>query len=565
MPSAMASSSEADRASHEVGSSEPTKTIGILPPVQTPGENVLSVSSTAVVGEASTSRTSTPTQRPKRELRSSSLVGAMLSGKMIRRGSTSYDRDEVQQQAAGEQTLSEGARTPISGGRRTSTSTVSSMLGMRSSTSSRGSKELMGVRRRPSSESMEDDHPPQKGRELRNSAESMASSASGGSNEGGPGPSSMTPSPEGRAGKGRRRFSLVEVLTGQATKPARQARRDSVVRRAARTSIACEDEVRRATEELDDAQSRARAGAHAAAMAHAKVTRGDWETRILAFLAEGNARLPDGGADGKSAGTLLKSWLNVQDELKEAETKGVPLSENARAQMIKMNPAEKAIKSASAAAIFAAERAEREWLLSKEGKRAQQVQEVRTKSQASRAEKLAEEARILAAEAEVKQRAKEEAIDALRQAKRLESLARWGALSGIVRSSSASIPPAESEGSRIDLDGTPSQLRLFFCCCCAPKAQVMPQDSNLRAARLERESRWSTADGRLSSETTEQPAAEPLKPDVRVGTGGLCSDVGGAAHEAGSPAAYPPAVNPIHDPSTTTQGRAAAASGAPKT
>ena len=374
----------------------------------------------------------------------------------------------------------------------------------------------MGTRQRPSVE--EDDNIPQrKGRELRSSAESIASSASGGSNELGPGPSSMTPSPEGRAAKGRRRFSLVDVLTGQATKPARQARRDSVVRRAARTSIMCEDEVKRATADLDEAQTRARAGAHAAAMAHAKVTRGDWETRILAFLAEGNARLPDGGADGKSAGTLLKSWLNVQDELKEAETKGVPLSENARAQMIKMNPAEKAIKSASAAAIFAAERAEREWLLSKEGKRAQQVQEVRTKSQASRAEKLAEEARILAAEAEVKQRAREEAIDALRQAKRLESLARWGALSGIVRSSSASMAPTEFEGG--DLEEAPSKFRLF-CCCCVPKAQVLPRDSNLRAARLERDSRWSTADGRLSSEATE-PAAEPFRPSIRVGTGGL--------------------------------------------
>ena len=374
----------------------------------------------------------------------------------------------------------------------------------------------MGTRQRPSVE--EDDNIPQrKGRELRSSAESIASSASGGSNELGPGPSSMTPSPEGRAAKGRRRFSLVDVLTGQATKPARQARRDSVVRRAARTSIMCEDEVKRATADLDEAQTRARAGAHAAAMAHAKVTRGDWETRILAFLAEGNARLPDGGADGKSAGTLLKSWLNVQDELKEAETKGVPLSENARAQMIKMNPAEKAIKSASAAAIFAAERAEREWLLSKEGKRAQQVQEVRTKSQASRAEKLAEEARILAAEAEVKQRAREEAIDALRQAKRLESLARWGALSGIVRSSSASMAPTEFEGG--DLEEAPSKFRLF-CCCCVPKAQVLPRDSNLRAARLERDSRWSTADGRLSSEATET-AAEPFRPSIRVGTGGL--------------------------------------------
>ena len=65
----------------------------------------------------------------------------------------------------------------------------------------------------------------------------------------------------------------------------------------------------------------------AAAMARAAATRQAWEVRTLRFLADGNAVLTDG--------TEIKIWVAVQQEIAEAETKGVPLSDQARAALFR--------------------------------------------------------------------------------------------------------------------------------------------------------------------------------------------------------------------------------------
>ena len=188
-----------------------------------------------------------------------------------------------------------------------------------------------------------------------------------------------------------------------------------------RRSIALEAEAARLCEEADRANSRAHDAAKAMGADAAKRARHEWQERSLRWLAAGNARVPDGGMDGKSFGTPLKTWLTVHEELQNAQIRGVPLSEVARVQMMKMNPAARAIRAASSSAILAAQRFESEWKDSKAGKRLE-------KSETARAERLAQEAKQLAKEAEEKQRAKEEVLEQLREARKAEGQVRtmWG-------------------------------------------------------------------------------------------------------------------------------------------
>jgi hypothetical protein len=209
-----------------------------------------------------------------------------------------------------------------------------------------------------------------------------------------------------------------------AAKGLRRERRRESVKRLVRNSVASAEEVEKATLELERANFAALEAGRAMRLAQAVATRQQWENRALRFLADGNARLKDG--------TMLKEWLEVQEELKQAEHAGVPLSDAARSALVRMNTAEKAIKQASAAAIRAAEAAAAEFAKSKEGARhkarsmVMQDKAEEADSAASRAAKLVEEANILAKQVQQKAKAKDDALERLKEAKRLEYQARWG-------------------------------------------------------------------------------------------------------------------------------------------
>lgn len=258
--------------------------------------------------------------------------------------------------------------------------------------------------------------------------------------------------------------------------------------RGRRKSVEIAEEAKRAFDEANALNGRARESARAAALAHAKLTRNEWESRILKFLAAGNARLPDGGADGKSAGTLMKTWLAVQDELQAAEIKGVPLSESARSQMIKMNPAEKARSSASEAAKLAAQRAEEEYLKTKHGAKSRQAQEGREETAMQRANKLAVEARRLAREADEKRKEQEKLELQLREAQQREAAARWCGLGRYIGSHSR----LGSDGEALPRAGPAA----VFCGCFVSRGRVMPPEGRGGAPQ-----RWTAADAAPSGFT----------------------------------------------------------------
>ena len=197
------------------------------------------------------------------------------------------------------------------------------------------------------------------------------------------------------------------------------------VRRATRQSQAMNEEVERAIAESDDARQRAQQARYKALLASVDAGRADWEARTMAFLAAGNARHPNG--------TFIATFLRVQDELREAELHGVPLSDAARSAIVKMGRAEKAIKAASAAAKAAAERAAAEYAATTKGNRARQREqgggdETAARSEqltaAERARRLAEEASTLAAEAAAKERHTRDLEAQLREAQAHELLVR---------------------------------------------------------------------------------------------------------------------------------------------
>ena len=68
--------------------------------------------------------------------------------------------------------------------------------------------------------------------------------------------------------------------------------------------------------------------------------RAAWEARTLAFLAAGNARLPDG--------TAVSRWIKLQQALRDAVEKGKPLDDSERALL--KGAADTAIRSATHAA-----------------------------------------------------------------------------------------------------------------------------------------------------------------------------------------------------------------------
>ena len=140
------------------------------------------------------------------------------------------------------------------------------------------------------------------------------------------------------------------------------------------------EEADRADEDAVNAAERAEAAKIHARRTHALAQRQEWEARAMAFLAAGNARLLDG--------TPIRDWMSVQDELRNAEAHGVPLSESARMAIIKMGAAQKAIRKATAAAKVAAERAYAEWQNTKQGAKARLAAEERAHVRAAR---LAEE------------------------------------------------------------------------------------------------------------------------------------------------------------------------------
>ena len=178
----------------------------------------------------------------------------------------------------------------------------------------------------------------------------------------------------------------------------------------------------RAAAEYDNANATAKRAAQKAKQAQNVLARQKWEERTMAFLAAGNARVPNDG-------TPIRTWLKVQDELKEAEQHGTPLSESARSAIVKMGTAEKAIKNASMSAKRAAEAAAAEYAATEKGAKRRAAAESMAHSAADRARKLAEEAEKLAEEAKKKEQLKAEAVEQLREARRLEHLAKWGTLS----------------------------------------------------------------------------------------------------------------------------------------
>ena len=155
-----------------------------------------------------------------------------------------------------------------------------------------------------------------------------------------------------------------------------------------------------ATSEADEAQRQAQAAAMKALVAQAEAARHEWEQRAMAFLAAGNARMQDG--------TPVSDWLKVQDELKQAQAHGVPLSDAARHVILKMGTAEKAIKMASASAKAAAAQAAREEAESKRGR----LRRARTASEEFRAE-------------EKRKKADEAELEALMLAQEAVREARW--------------------------------------------------------------------------------------------------------------------------------------------
>lgn len=214
----------------------------------------------------------------------------------------------------------------------------------------------------------------------------------------------------GGAGKEKpRRFSVAGALEKRKSRRERNSRRM--------------EEASRASEASDEASRRAQQALHASIVAQTVATRTDWEARAMSFLAAGNARVP-------SDGTFIKTWLRVHDEMRDAESLGVPLSEAARSAIIKMGTAEKAIKAASASAIAAAERANDEVTSSKKAREREKA-EARSETDAERARHLTEEAAVLAQEAMEREKLKRAAIEEIDEARRQAQIARWGAFSFI--------------------------------------------------------------------------------------------------------------------------------------
>ena len=203
-----------------------------------------------------------------------------------------------------------------------------------------------------------------------------------------------------------------------------------------------------------------------ALLAQAIAARQEWEKRTMLFLAAGNARLVDG--------TPIKTWLEVHDELKEAETNGVPLSDHARIAIVKMGTAEKAIRAASAAAKLAAEKAAQDYAKTERGAkmlRASQGAEQKAAKQLTakeQARKLAEEATKLADEAAKQQRAREQALDELREAQHQELLVKWGAMGTWRRLGSRRALGRSSHMLGAGEEPPPPTCLDVFCCCVPP-------------------------------------------------------------------------------------------------
>lgn len=225
----------------------------------------------------------------------------------------------------------------------------------------------------------------------------------------------------------------------------RRIRRDSVSIASKRTALT-QQEAERAAVESDAAKERAVAATYRAHLATVDAGRADWEARTMAFLAAGNARHPNG--------TFIATFLRVQDELAEAETNGVPLSETARTAIVKMGLAEKAIRAASTAAKLAADRAAAEYAASGKGARRRAFEE-RVPTAAEKAHDLSAEATRLQEEATLKEGIRREAQTQMEEAQREEMrqmtllrehqapVARWRTLSGAAGSllSCCCVPP----------------------------------------------------------------------------------------------------------------------------
>lgn len=271
-------------------------------------------------------------------------------------------------------------------------------------------------------------------------------------------PHEAEPSPRLSARRGSvvtgRRGSVFSAVLRSSARSREQTRRESIAAAKRRTSMTF-DEAEVAAAASEAARNRAFEAQRAASMAKAIATRQAWEERTLRFLADGNARLVDG--------TFVKIWVAVQQEIAEAETKGVPLSDQARAALLKMNTAEKAIKAASNAAKRAAEKAMAEFEKTKEGRRGKSRASASPPDErdaAAKAEDLARQASSLVTAALESQKKEDEAQEKLRLAREEERRVRWGGL-----------PPSrnrEEASSFPEAGGSSSSLMALICCGCLP-------------------------------------------------------------------------------------------------
>ena len=278
--------------------------------------------------------------------------------------------------------------------------------------------------------------------------------------------------PEGKRVSIRRSSILVASAAAMIRKSKADGtdRRESI-RQAQRRTSQFNTMAEAAGAESQEAKDRAYVAMRAAAMARAAATRQAWEVRTLRFLADGNAVLTDG--------TEIKIWVAVQQEIAEAETKGVPLSDQARAALLRMNTAEKAIKAASNAAKRAAEKAIAELEQTKEGRKAMRMSNVTefpddAAGVSARAEQLAREASVLVAESLQKQKAKEIAEEKLRIAREQERQVRWGLLpQSFSRRSRRS---RETRASTGEDSYTAGDIFYFLFCSCWPSRsrRVLP-------------------------------------------------------------------------------------------
>ena len=234
---------------------------------------------------------------------------------------------------------------------------------------------------------------------------------------------SSTPNGNGRRGSITAMLGDVSFHKGSAERAERRKELRESVRTKEMASAGADEDARIASVEAELADERAKMAARTARRALDVAARQEWEMRAINFLAAGNAKLPDG--------TLIKTWLDVHEEIARAKGAGVPLSKSARVAMIKMGMADRAIKNATMAAKQAAERAYEEWASTRPGARGL----TRELTSAARALALAEKAEQRALEAEAKALAREQALHELQAARRIESNAYWGwgSLSALAR------------------------------------------------------------------------------------------------------------------------------------